>query len=139
MMRGEAGGKTGRVCRWLRYRWVKNRLTQKAVGMKDDQLRLDLARKSYEEVLDATKHQDDKIGRFLTAIAFLFTGAIAFGARPEIIGIRVGVAATPVALPEIFLGVFLALSVIAVLLLLVGLGPNLNLPSPEREYGPPSR
>lgn len=39
--------------------------------------RLELVRMAFAEVLDATKHQDDKIGRFLTAIAFLTTGAIA--------------------------------------------------------------
>lgn len=39
--------------------------------------KLDLAERAYKEVLDATKHQDDKVGRFLTAIAFLTTGAIA--------------------------------------------------------------
>ena len=43
--------------------------------------RLEFARHVYEEVLDATKHQDDKIGRFLAAIAFLFAGAVAFGTR----------------------------------------------------------
>lgn len=31
----------------------------------------DLLKFTYNEVLDATKHQDEKIGRFLTAIAFL--------------------------------------------------------------------
>lgn len=46
-------------------------------GTEADKLMLELAAKSYAEVLDATKHQDDKIGRFLTAIAFLTTGAIA--------------------------------------------------------------
>jgi len=39
--------------------------------------KIDLAQISYDEVLDATKHQDDKVGRFLTAIAFLTTGSIA--------------------------------------------------------------
>lgn len=43
----------------------------------DMQRKLELVRQSYLEVLDATKHQDDKIGRFLTAIAFLTTGSIA--------------------------------------------------------------
>lgn len=42
----------------------------------DQKLKLDLARQAYGEVLDATKHQDDKVGRFLTAIAFLTTGAV---------------------------------------------------------------
>lgn len=40
--------------------------------------RVALARETYLEVLDATKHQDDKVGRYLAAIAFLTTGAIAF-------------------------------------------------------------
>jgi hypothetical protein len=40
--------------------------------------RLELAKETYQEVLDATKHQDDKVGRYLAAIAFLTTGAIAF-------------------------------------------------------------
>src|ERR1700723_3669088 len=35
------------------------------------------ARLSYTEVLDATKHQDDKIGRLLTAVAFLTVAALA--------------------------------------------------------------
>jgi hypothetical protein len=100
--------------------------------MKADEARLDLAKKSYDEVLDATKHQDDKIGRFLTAIAFLFTGAIAFGARSEIVGVRVDIGDALVTLPAIFLGFFLVFSIVAVLLLLVALGPNLNLPPPER-------
>src|SRR4051794_32127601 len=38
---------------------------------------IELAERAYKEVLDATKHQDDKVGRFLTAIAFLTTGSIA--------------------------------------------------------------
>lgn len=32
---------------------------------------------AYQEVLDATKHQDDKIGRLLTAIAFLTASSVA--------------------------------------------------------------
>ena len=36
-----------------------------------------LAAWSYREVLDATKHQDDKAGRLLAGVAFLFTGAAA--------------------------------------------------------------
>jgi hypothetical protein len=107
--------------------------------MDDDKFRLDFARKTYDEVLDATKHQDDKIGRFLTAIAFLFTGAIAFGARSDVLSQRVEIAGFARALPGIFLGLFLVLAIISVLLLLVALGPNLNLPAPERRGGPPSR
>src|SRR3712207_6746276 len=32
---------------------------------------------SYKEVLDATKHQDDKIGRIFTGVAFLTAAALA--------------------------------------------------------------
>lgn len=39
--------------------------------------RLDLLKQSYSEVLDATKHQDDKIGRILAAVSFLAAAAIA--------------------------------------------------------------
>src|SRR5438132_383932 len=35
--------------------------------MDQAEVRLGFAKKTYDEVLDATKHQDDKIGRFLTA------------------------------------------------------------------------
>lgn len=41
------------------------------------QRKLELAKQTYTEVLDATKHQDDKVGRYLAALAFLTTGAIA--------------------------------------------------------------
>lgn len=44
----------------------------------DGKLRLDALKESYREVLQATKHEDDKIGRFLTAIAFLVAGALLF-------------------------------------------------------------
>lgn len=44
---------------------------------------IDLSQRAYDEVLDATKHQDDKVGRFLTAIAFLTTGAIALIASDQ--------------------------------------------------------
>jgi hypothetical protein len=88
----------------------------------------ELAFKAYGEVLDATKHQDDKIGRFLTAIAFLFTGAIAFGTRSDLLDVRVLVDGRREALPALFLALFLTLSIVSVLLLIVAIGPNLSLP-----------
>lgn len=97
----------------------------------NEELKLRLARESYLEVLDATKHQDDKIGRFLTAIAFLFTGAMAFGTRTEVLGVRYQLGAHILPLPALLLGLFSVLSVVGVLFLLIGLGPNLKLPSPE--------
>lgn len=100
-------------------------------GSEEDRFRL--AQESYKEVLDATKHQDDKIGRFLTAIAFLFTGTVAFLARTEVLGVRYQLDAHVLPLPAILIGLFLVLSVFSVMLLLTGLGPNLKLPLPERE------
>jgi len=46
-------------------------------NIKEYEAKTKLIRFTYEEVLDATKHQDDKIGRFLTAIAFLTATAFA--------------------------------------------------------------
>ena len=97
--------------------------------------RLRFAERSYEEVLDATKHQDDKIGRFLTAIAFLFTGSVALLARSGLIDVRVTMDGSRRALPALFLGLFLTFSALAVLLLVVALGPNLNLPRGQRRPG----
>ena len=42
-----------------------------------DVSKTDYLKFTYKEVLDATKHQDDKIGRILTALAFLSTSAFA--------------------------------------------------------------
>jgi hypothetical protein len=94
--------------------------------------RLDQARESYGQVLDATKHQDDKIGRFLTAIAFLFTGAIAFGTRSDLVTVQYQLDGHVLPLPGILLGLFSVMAVISVLFLLIALGPNLKLPRPER-------
>jgi hypothetical protein len=104
----------------------------------DKERKLRFARESYQEVLDATKHQDDKIGRFLTAIAFLFTGAIAFGTRTELLRVRYQLGVHLLPMPAILLGLFSVLSVLSVLLLLIGLGPNLKLPRPEREADAPT-
>jgi hypothetical protein len=43
----------------------------------DQEKKADLLQYSYEQVLDATKHQDDKIGRLLTTIAFLTAASLA--------------------------------------------------------------
>ena len=39
--------------------------------------RFELLKFSYQEVLDATKHQDDKINRLLTTVAFITAAALA--------------------------------------------------------------
>jgi hypothetical protein len=47
------------------------------VAKNEDEMKADLLRYSYEQVLDATKHQDDKIGRLLTTTAFLTAASLA--------------------------------------------------------------
>lgn len=97
-------------------------------GAPDDaKERFGLAKLAYEEVLDATKHQDDKVGRFLTAIAFLTGAAIAFGTREEVLAVRYDLdGALP--LPGILFAAFITLVLIAVVFLLMALGQPLRPP-----------
>jgi hypothetical protein len=87
------------------------------------------ARDSYQEVLDATKHQDDKIGRFLTAIAFLIAGALVF-TRPEVLQARYVVGGAHLRLPALALIIFMVLVVLSVLLYVLAMGAPLTVPSP---------
>lgn len=96
--------------------------------------RLELARETFHEILDSTKHHDDKIGRFITGISFLTAGAIAFGFRSEILAIRYEFGSSAVPLPALCFTAFLLLVLLGVLLLIVALGPNIELPT-----GPESR
>jgi hypothetical protein len=98
---------------------------------------LDVILRSYDEVLDATKHQDDKVGRFLTAIAFLTTGAISFATGPEVLDTRYDLDGA-VHLPAVFLVAFFLLSLLTVLLLVLALGPNVSLPRRWAGAGSPS-
>ena len=91
--------------------------------------RLRYARDSYQEVLDATKHQDDKIGRFLTAIAFLIAGALVF-TRPEVLQARYVVGGAHLRLPALALIIFMVLVVLSVLLYVLAMGAPLTVPSP---------
>lgn len=98
--------------------------------------KLDLAERSYNEVLDATKHQDDKVGRFLTAIAFLTTGSIALitatpgDALARDFEIR-GDASYP--LLAWATGAFLAFTLASVTLLLLCLSVPVRLPKSEHD------
>ena len=83
--------------------------------------KLEIAKRSYEEVLDATKHQDDKIGRILTAIAFLTTGAITtigiFSKTNVILILPDG----RIEIVWILLGIYIACTGVAVIQLLLAL------------------
>jgi len=109
-----------------------------------DSERTRVLRYAYEQVLDATKHQDDKINRLLTAIAFLTGGALAVaglnGAKFLTHPYYVGRYESPLALVAV--GVFFVGVVATVLMLIGSLTTPLRLPSvpdPKRrtDPGPP--
>lgn len=93
-------------------------------------VRLDLAMIGFKEVLDATKHHDDKIGRFLTSIAFLTTGAIAFGfgIKGDLLYLNYKIGTRSVPLPGIFLLLFLIFVILTVVVLICAMGPTLRIP-----------
>src|SRR6266542_1230619 len=95
---------------------------QEAQQLQEIREKLELLRLSYTEVLDATKHQDDKIGRFLAAVAFLIGGAVAAGTRTELVATRYAVDGTRWAmpLPGYLLVLFFVVIVITLLLLVSG-------------------
>ena len=95
--------------------------------------RLKLARESYLEVLDATKHQDDKIGRLLTAIAFLTGGALVFVNRGTLeVRYQIGDLALP--LLGWALGAFLLLVSFCVLVLILSLTTPLTRPGADPSH-----
>lgn len=93
--------------------------------------RLQLAHLGYGEVLDATKHQDDKVGRFLTGVAFLTTAAVAYTAGFDLASTRYRFGEWEVPLPALLALGYLLLVVVTVILLVMALGPNLRLPSSD--------
>lgn len=91
----------------------------------DPEKLLALAKAGFDQVLDATKHQDDKIGRFLTALAFLTTGALALLARQQT-PYRIGSHSVP--LGTYALAAYLMLALTAAALWLFCLGSRLRVP-----------
>ncbi|WP_324276633.1 hypothetical protein [Blastococcus brunescens] len=92
-----------------------------------------MARQTYVEVLDATKHQDDKVNRFLVAIAFLTTGAIAFVLKTELLGIRYIVDNERLPLIAVAAAMYLVMTIAAVILLLMALSTELKLPGRSQQ------
>ena len=106
-----------------------------------DGKKTELIRYSYEQVLDATKHQDDKIGRLLTTIAFLTASSLAIAGlggknaieADFILGASSKQQATvlvPVAF--VFLMAFLVAVILAVIQLVGSLSTPLRLPGLDR-------
>ena len=94
---------------------------------------------SYGEVLDATKHQDDKIGRLLTSIAFLTAATLALAALSSANFVTRQFSVPPVNLPLglISLAVFLVGMIFTVMLLLTSLATPLRLPGLTEYSGRP--
>ncbi|MGV9568861.1 hypothetical protein ACWDRX_04220 [Streptomyces nigra] len=92
--------------------------------------KLSLLKESFAEVLDATKHQDDNIGRLLTGVAFLTAAVLALAALNS--GVYAArtffVAPYHVPLALIFISIFLLGVSISVIILLAGLTQPLGLP-----------
>lgn len=108
---------------------IANVADEPASGQQES--RLDLLRESYKEVLDATKHTDDKIGRLLTGLAFLTAAALSLAGWQSAAIIRTTFKIEPFELPLalISLGGFLAGIIVAFLLLLAAFSTPLRLPS----------
>lgn len=92
--------------------------------------KLELICASYAEVLDATKHQDDKIGRLLTSVAFLTAAVLALAGLGSASFLTHTFEVPPFVLPLglIALAVFLIGVVFTVMLLLASLTTPLRLP-----------
>jgi hypothetical protein len=95
--------------------------------MADPTRSFEIARFAYGEVLDATKHQDDKIGRILAAVAFLTGGALVF-ANAAALNTVYRVGSDHFRVTAIFLGVFLFFDLLAVVLYILTVMTPLTYP-----------
>jgi hypothetical protein len=84
-------------------------------------------RLAYQETLDATKHQDDKIGRFMAGIAFLIAGALVF-TNPTVLQATYLVGDTSLPLPALALGTFLVLVVLSLFFYVLAMSAPLTIP-----------
>jgi hypothetical protein len=96
-------------------------ITDASIGRKLDHLRV-----AYQETLDATKHQDDKIGRFMAGIAFLIAGALVF-TDPTVLQATYLVGDTSLPLPALALGTFLVLVVLSLFFYVLAMGAPLTI------------
>jgi len=92
-----------------------------------EQDRFELVLLSYTEVLDATKHQDDKIGRILAALAFFVGGVLAF-LNPQAISVRYRMGGQQVPLVAMGVGAFLVLAALSALMFVLATTSPLTLP-----------
>jgi hypothetical protein len=95
--------------------------------------------KSYDEVLAALKHQDDKLNRTLTAIAFLTAAGVAIFANiaTKVPAPRFG-HEPPIAVSTFFFVTFLGAVVFALVFALAAIGPSDALPRLRKSSAPAS-
>lgn len=99
---------------------------------------LDLLKDSYKELLDATKHQDDKVGRLLTATAFLAAAGISIAnlsGSAVHAPLKAGASLIPSVL-EMAIVPFLLLVALAAVSLIHGLSTPVRIPSFSAEGKP---
>jgi hypothetical protein len=106
----------------------------------DFQTRTEMLEFTYREVLDATKHQDDKINRLLSAIAFLTAASLALGNLDSAAGIQTKfriAAHVSIQLGLVVLGAFLIGVLASVVILITSLTVPLRFPGGAKPALPP--
>ena len=100
-------------------------------------MKLEMITYSYEQVLDATKHQDDKIGQLITGIAFLTAATAVLTALGPGDSLAREFIVRPFTFPLSLIALIIFLIGVAwsVLLLLVSLSAPLRSPFKPRENG----
>jgi arginine exporter protein ArgO len=91
---------------------------------------------SYHEVLDATTHQDDKVGRFVAGIAFLTAAALVFLQQAGVLSVHYRLGNSEVALPALTLGGFLVLIMFSLLAYVLATSAPLTVPSAKAKQAP---
>lgn len=86
-------------------------------------------------MLSATKHEDDKVGRFLGALAFLVAGALLFVQQTDVMDAEYDLGVL-LPLPAISLSLFLLFVTLAVLLYVLGIAMPVT-PPPSSEAATP--
>ncbi len=92
----------------------------------------ELLKFSYGEVLDATKHQDDKVGRLLGAVAFLTGGALVF-ANKDVLEVHYLVGGRSYPLGAVTLGAFILIDLVAVAVYLLAMAAPLTMPRQPKQ------
>ncbi|MGY1684429.1 hypothetical protein ACI8AK_02450 [Geodermatophilus sp. SYSU D00867] len=102
-----------------------------------EETRFSLLGFTYHEVLAATKHQDEKINKLLTAVAFLVAGSLALANLADgKLAMRSFVLDVPLPLALVTLGVFLVGVLAAVVLLIGTMTTALRFPGGSRPDAP---